>query len=1089
MLALRRVLLAVMCLCGFYGLTWAQKISDVPNGNSAKVGTSSALPGRYAGEAFVVEHLDTQYRFAADGTGSRQTTMVLLVQTEAAVRQFGVVTIPYASGDEHVELDYVRVRRPDGTVIETPVMDAQDMPAEVTRQAPFYSDLKEIQIPVRSLQVGSRLEYRVRALRTKAEAPGQFWGEHRMVQGIVVLEESVELRFPKGKDVTVWSPSSKPVITEEGTDRVYRWTNSSTNPTVGKDAEARKEADKKKTLTDAEQLDRTLGQFPSVAWTTFKSWDQVGAWYRGLEVDRAVADGNIKAKVAELTAGMTTDEEKIQAIYSYVATQIRYIGVAFGVGRYQPHAAGDVLRNQYGDCKDKHTLLAAMLGAAGIRSDAVLIGANIRFNPDVPSPGAFNHLITAVPVGKDTVWLDATQEVAPYRVLLRILRDKQSLVVPMAGVAQIEKTPADLPFKAFNEFDAKAVLNESGTITSHIAMTLRGDDEVDIRSVLRQLSPGQYDDFAQRFSQGLGFGGTTSHAQITRPDATQQPLQIAYDYTRDKPGDWENYRIIPELIPVYLPVVDEKNPPQVPIELGVKRVETVKTEMKLPDGWGATLPDPVHVRTAFVNFDKTYRFEQGTLYVDRKIEVLEQKIPTASWREYKKFTDDAAFTNGETYVQLTSAVKKAGEAGPPPPSVNNNQAEELLSRAAQTVQSWDLDGTTKLLDQAKKLNDMQPNLWSMYGYVASLRGAMTEATADFQKELELHPDEQRVYLALAQSQMMTGRKDDARKTLQSGLAQAPGSVEIVTMLAPILDEDGAFTEEAKMLEPISAKQPDNAKLRLLLGSAEMKAGRLDEGSKILIALVKDSSDANVLNDVSYELADKNMDLDLAEASITKAVDLLTKDTATLTIDTDPKVAAAKETMLAAAWDTMGWVYFREHKLDLAEDYLRAAWLSNPHTIAGLHLGQVQEARGQISHALDTYEMAQSSGISYRSDGTQQALIVSTDQELSRRINVLLHKGARDRFMGESSERLQGLRKLPLGPAEGRSGTVDYTVLMESGHVDAVKGDARNTLQNGDEMVKRLVALSWWPKDSKAKVLRRGFLNCHSGVCEFVMLPL
>jgi tetratricopeptide (TPR) repeat protein len=335
--------------------------------------------------------------------------------------------------------------------------------------------------------------------------------------------------------------------------------------------------------------------------------------------------------------------------------------------------------------------------------------------------------------------------------------------------------------------------------------------------------------------------------------------------------------------------------------------------------------------------------------------------------------------------------------------------------------------------------------------------------------------------------MMTGKRDDAKKTLQSGLAQAP-NFEIAVMLAPILEEDGAYTEEMKMLQLVSAKQPDNANLRLMLGAAEMKAGQVEEGSKILIALLKDSSDASVLNDASYELADKNINLDLAEAGITKAVDLLTKDNATLTVDTDLKVAAAKGTMLAAAWDTLGWVYFREHKLDLAEDYLRAAWLSYPNTIVGLHLGQVQEAKGQIDHAFDTYEMAQTAGISYRRDGTSTS-VVSTDQELSRRINLLRHKGTHDRFIGESSEKLQGLRKLPLGAAEGRSGTADYTVLMESGHVDAVKGGANNALHNGDEMVKRLVAQGWWPKNSNAKMQRRGYLNCHSEVCEFVMLPI
>ena len=74
--------------------------------------------------------------------------------------------------------------------------------------------------------------------------------------------------------------------------------------------------------------------------------------------------------------------------------QIRYVGVSFGIGRFRPHSASEVLANQYGDCKDKHTLLAAMLAAAGLHADPVLIGAGIRFNSAVPSPESFNHLIT-----------------------------------------------------------------------------------------------------------------------------------------------------------------------------------------------------------------------------------------------------------------------------------------------------------------------------------------------------------------------------------------------------------------------------------------------------------------------------------------------------------------------------------------------------------------------------------------------------------------------------------------------------------------------------------------------------------------------
>ena len=92
------------------------------------------------------------------------------------------------------------------------------------------------------------------------------------------------------------------------------------------------EAKKKKVFTPEQELDAKEGKLPTIAWTTFPSWEAVGAWYRGLEGDRMVASAEVKAKVAEVTAGKTTEEEKVRAVYGYVATQVRYIGVAFGLG-------------------------------------------------------------------------------------------------------------------------------------------------------------------------------------------------------------------------------------------------------------------------------------------------------------------------------------------------------------------------------------------------------------------------------------------------------------------------------------------------------------------------------------------------------------------------------------------------------------------------------------------------------------------------------------------------------------------------------------------------------------------------------------
>src|SRR6202789_2313046 len=350
-----------------------------------------AAAADYSAEPFVIEHLDAVYRMAADGTGSKVTTAVIRVQSEASVKQLGVLSIPYSAGSQHLEIVYARIRRPDGTIVETPPSQVIDMPAPVTQEAPFYSDLKQMQLPIRNLRVGDTLEWQSKVTIDKPEVPGQFWGQESFSEDAVVLSQTIELRFPKDLYVNVWSKTDKPVETVEGADRVSRWTWSQKKPTVGKEADAEKELKKKQVWTADQELDAKQGKLPSLAWTTFKNWEAVGAWYHGLESDRIVPDAAVKAKATELIAGKTTDEEKVRAIYRYGATQIRYIGVAFGIGRYQPHHAAEVLENQYGDCKDKHTLLAAMLSAAGVHSDAVLIGAGVRFNDAVPSPSAFNH--------------------------------------------------------------------------------------------------------------------------------------------------------------------------------------------------------------------------------------------------------------------------------------------------------------------------------------------------------------------------------------------------------------------------------------------------------------------------------------------------------------------------------------------------------------------------------------------------------------------------------------------------------------------------------------------------------------------------
>ena len=228
--------------------------------------------------------------------------------------------------------------------------------------------------------------------------PGQFWYDDVFVDDAVVLNQTLEIRVPKDKYVQVSSPNLRAETHDEGGQRVYVWKHSHLEPS--------KPEDKKKEAAENRPL--------KVQLTTFKDWEEVGNWWGALAAEQAKVTPAIESKAKELTAGLSTDAEKERAIYQYVAMKFRYISISFGAGRYRPHSAGEVLANQYGDCKDKHTLFAALLKAAGIQAWPALVGVGIKFDSSVPSPAQFNHVITVLPQDGKYVWLDTTAEVAPF---------------------------------------------------------------------------------------------------------------------------------------------------------------------------------------------------------------------------------------------------------------------------------------------------------------------------------------------------------------------------------------------------------------------------------------------------------------------------------------------------------------------------------------------------------------------------------------------------------------------------------------------------------------------------------------------------
>src|SRR6202049_264895 len=481
----------------------------------------------YSQEGFVVEHYRSNYRFESDGTGRKETVARIRVQSEAGVQQWGQIQIGYNSANERVEISYVRVIKADGSIVKAGDDAVQDLTAPVEHEAPVYTDYRQKHITVPGLRPGEVLEYDIATVIHTPLAAGQFWADYDFDKNNIMLDEEVDVDVPSDRPLKLKNKAGfEPKISEANGRRLYHWTSSHLER-----EEDQKDKDKKK------KKKRSDEERPDVQLTTFVSWEQIGLWYASLDKDRRAPSPEVRAKAEELTKGLDNDLDKVQALYDFVAKNFRYVSLSLGLGRYQPHAASDVLHDQYGDCKDKHTLLASLLEAEGLHASSVLINSSRKLDPDVPSPSQLDHVITLLPLGNQEIWMDTTSEVAPFRLLAYSLRKKQALVIPASGTPHLEETPDDTPTPDSESSEIDGKVNELGQLEAKVSYVFRGDEELLLRSIFRRVPQEQWQRGAENITPSLG-GGNITNLKISDPAATREAFTMSYNISRANFLDW-----------------------------------------------------------------------------------------------------------------------------------------------------------------------------------------------------------------------------------------------------------------------------------------------------------------------------------------------------------------------------------------------------------------------------------------------------------------------------------------------------------------------------------------------------------------------
>jgi tetratricopeptide (TPR) repeat protein/transglutaminase-like putative cysteine protease len=1008
----------------------------------------------------VVEHLLQRWTFDADGTRHVESIFRLRATSAAGVRRIGTIAVPYPHDLGRLTWEHIRVIKPDGRVVETPVDRAIDLPAEMTTAAPEFSDLYASYVNVEGLEIGDEVDYAVREDVTSL-IPGQFWMDFSPSKVDVVRDSELVVSVPAATPVIVRTRGDSPVkTTADGRVRyVWHFTNDHPLRDDGLVALAR----------------RLRKDGPMVQVTSFRTWGEVGDTIADLWRDRAVVTPAIRAKALALTAGATTDEARIDAIYRYVSARVRYVSVSFGLGRIQPHTADEVLAKGFGDCKDKHVLLTALLAAIGVEAHPALLSTIMAPSEDVPSIAAFDHVVSVIDTPARR-WFDTTLEVAPPGFLVEDERGKSVLLVEPDGASHLVTTPAEPTRPNRWQHTLDGTVDETGALDATVTDEVSGDLEVLLRQAVRMVAPDRLPDLVRNLPAQAAMNGHVTGVHVTPPEDTSTPLTITYHYTQQPSADWTKHEYVLPQPAFDWPDVDTPRDGEDSTTLNLFPGEFVyRTRVHLPDDVMAQMPHTpaLLLDEPFASLRVVLSVIDGGAMMTRTVHVKTTDLPADQVAAYRTFA--ASAKKAPYYVDVPewrwmmgTDISLAWEPGSVPEARDADQRGMVLGYVRK---DWAAAG--EAFEEATRADPDDPMAWALLGQARLATGDTTGGFDAMRHQVEVAPSRS-AYKMLATQLARAGKREEGLEVWREAHRVYPGDREIGGRLGEALLFLGRCDEALPVFEAEAARQPHSPRIFWDVGFCAEVLGHPDAATKAFDTAVTLEPDASLLNRVAWQLALGHHDLDKASAYVDRAIALAEARLAQPGARPAATIRAVDE--LGAYWDTRGWIRFAQGDLDAAWANIRPAWdLSRDSTVAD-HLGQIAAARGDNDEARRFYALA-------------LAAMPPAPEAAGHLMAVEPSAVARDRAVADARAALEPHLDIPAPPATPAGAAMFLLTVDAAGTVEeATDASGDRALAVVAEALRGLHVQAPAPDQQDLHLPRVGTVRCGASGCSLTLAP-
>lgn len=370
----------------------------------------------------------------------------------------------------------------------------------------------------------------------------------------------------------------------------------------------------------------------------FNSLDALYAWYHQLVLGVKNEPEALKEMVGELTAEAATDEQKIKNIFYWVQDNIRYIAFEDGIAGYQPENCQTVFYNRYGDCKGMANLTKEMLRLAGFDARLVWLGTkSVATTYATPSLSADNHMICAVKLGEEFVFLDGTEKHTVLGHYAERIQNQEVLIEDGDGYIHT-KIPVQDHLRNSSIYNLEVTLEAEETLKAKVVMQEQGEAMSRIVYLYTRTKNNEKEEAIKRYMRA-----NEDHIVVedfNMPEINRDATELLLEGTlmmRNRVSSFDDELYIyldPYQIYESFALEEERT---YDLWMSYKTNDQINATFHLPKGYKVSnLPESVSVKNDDFTIEASYEQVEGQLLYKVSVQVPNAEVKTehlAVWNE------------------------------------------------------------------------------------------------------------------------------------------------------------------------------------------------------------------------------------------------------------------------------------------------------------------------------------------------------------------------------------------------------------------------------------------------------------------------